>query len=66
MLTLPDEGPTYLIIVAVDECPDISGIPSPRERVLQFVKELVNLSLPKLHICAPAAQRSTYEISLNL
>lgn len=51
MLTLPDEGPTYLIIDAVEECPDISGIPSPRERVLRLVKELVNLSLPKLHIC---------------
>jgi hypothetical protein len=51
MLTLPDEGPTYLIIDAVDECPNISGIPSPRERVLQFVKELVDLRLPKLHIC---------------
>jgi hypothetical protein len=51
MLALPDEGPTYLIIDAVDECPNISGIPSPRERVLQFVGGLVNLSLPKLHIC---------------
>ena len=51
MLTLPDEGPTYLIIDALDECPNISGIPSPRERALQFVKELVDLSLPKLHIC---------------
>jgi hypothetical protein len=51
MLTLPDEGPTCLIIDAVDECPNISGIPSPRERALQFVKELVDLSLPELHIC---------------
>jgi len=36
---------------AVDECPDTSGIPSHRERVLQFVKELVELDLPNLHIC---------------
>ena len=65
MLTLLDEGPTYLIIDAVDEYPDISGIPSLRERVLQFVKELVNLGLPKRIFVSPAAQRSTYEISLN-
>ncbi|KAI0290289.1 hypothetical protein BC826DRAFT_1176909 [Russula brevipes] len=51
MLTLPDERPIYLIMDALDECPTISSIPSPRERVLQFVKELVNLQLPNLHIC---------------
>ena len=44
MLTLPDQPPTYLII-------DASGIPSARERVLQLLKELVDLSLLDLHIC---------------
>ena len=51
MLTLPDQPPTYLIIDALDESPNISGIPSPRERVLQLVKDLVELHLPDLHIC---------------
>jgi hypothetical protein len=51
MLTVPDQHPTYLIIDAIDECPNTSGIPSPRERVLQFVKDLVDLRLPNLHIC---------------
>jgi hypothetical protein len=51
MLTLPDQRPTYLIIDALDESPDTSGIPSPRERVLQLVKELVELRLPDLRIC---------------
>jgi hypothetical protein len=51
MLTLPDQRPIYLIIDALDECPDSSGIPSPRERVLHLVKELVELRLPNLHIC---------------
>ena len=51
MLTLPDQRPTYLIIDALDESPNTSGIPSPRETVLQFLKELVDLSLPNLHIC---------------
>ena len=36
---------------ALDECPDTSGIPSPRELVLQLVKDLVDLHLPNLHIC---------------
>jgi NACHT domain len=51
MLTLPDQRPTYLIIDALDESPNTSGIPSPRETVLRLLKELVELSLPHLHIC---------------
>ena len=51
MLTLPDQCPTYLIIDALDESPNASGIPSPRERVLYLLKELVGLCLPDLHIC---------------
>jgi len=51
MLTLPDQRQIYLIIDALDESPNTSGIPSPRESVLQFVKVLVDLRLPNLHIC---------------
>ena len=50
MLTLPDQHPTYLIIDSLDESPN-TGIPSPRETVLQLVEELVELRLPDLHIC---------------
>jgi hypothetical protein len=52
VLTLPDQPPTYLIIDALDESPNSPGIPSPRETVLQLLDELINLSLPNLHICA--------------
>ena len=51
MLTLPDQAPVYLILDALDECPNTSGIPSAREQVLNLVKELVSLRLPNLHIC---------------
>jgi hypothetical protein len=51
MVTLPDQPPIHLIIDALDESPNTSGIPSPREMVLQLVEELVDLSLPNLHIC---------------
>ncbi len=43
MLTFPDQRPIYLIIDALDECSDISGIPTSRNRVLQLVKKLVDL-----------------------
>jgi hypothetical protein len=51
MLTAPDQPPIYIIMDALDESPNTSGIPSARERVLQLLKELVDLSLPSLHIC---------------
>ena len=51
MLTLPNQPPVYLIMDALDECPNISGIPTPREQILDFVKELVGLSLSSLHVC---------------
>jgi hypothetical protein len=51
MLTIPDQCPIYLIMDALDESPNTSGIPSPREMVLQLLEELVDLSLPNLHIC---------------
>jgi hypothetical protein len=50
MLTLPDQAPIYLILDALDECPN-AGVPSSREEVLELVKELVGLCLPGLHIC---------------
>ena len=50
-LTLTIDRPTYIIMDALDECPNTFGLPSPREVVLDFVKELVELSLPNLHIC---------------
>ncbi len=51
MLTLPDQRPIYLIFDALDECSNVSGIPTPRKRVLQLVKELVDHHIPNLHIC---------------
>ena len=52
MLRLPGQGPIFIILDALDECPDSSGIPSPRDEVLQLVEELVSLRLQQLHICA--------------
>jgi hypothetical protein len=51
MLTLPDQVSVYLILDALDECPNTSGVPTSRAQVLGLVKELVNLCLPSLHIC---------------
>ena len=51
MLSLPDQPPIYLIMDALDESPNTSGVPSARKRVLQLLNELVDLHLPNVHIC---------------
>jgi len=51
MLTLPNQPPVYIIIDALDESPDMSGLPSPQELVLDLMKELVELSSLNLHLC---------------
>ena len=52
MLRLPGQVPIFIVLDALDECPDSSSIPSPRDEVLQLVKELIELDLKELHICA--------------
>ena len=51
MLELPGQPPNYIIIDALDECPYFFGAPSPRELVLDLIKDLVALHLPNLRIC---------------
>ena len=51
MLTLPDQRSIYLIFDALDECSDVSGIPTPCKRVLPLVRDLVDVRIPNLHIC---------------
>jgi hypothetical protein len=51
MLRSPGQVPVYLIFDGLDECPNASGMPSNREKVLMLVKDLVDLRLPNLHIC---------------
>ena len=50
ILNVQGQPPTYIIVDAVDECPNTPGIPSPREKVLTLVEDLVN-SHAALRIC---------------
>ena len=50
LLGLPGQAPIYLIIDALDECPNTS-LPSQRDQVLVFLEDLVDSKLPNLRIC---------------
>ena len=51
MLSLPGQGPIYIIIDALDECPNFPRTPSAREKVLQLIEELVDLKHSNVHLC---------------
>jgi hypothetical protein len=51
ILKFPGHPPTYLIVDALDECTSTSANPSPRERVLTLMEELIALQLASLRIC---------------
>jgi hypothetical protein len=51
MLTITGQVPIYLVVDALDESPDIHGVPSSRRKVLDIVKELVELKRPNLRLC---------------
>jgi len=64
MLSLPGQGPIYLIIDALDECPNVSGTPSAREEVLELIEEIVDLDLPNVRLCV--ASRPEIDIRMVL
>lgn len=51
MLKGPKKIPIYLVIDALDECQNTTGISSSHEDVLALVKRLVELKAPNLRLC---------------
>ena len=51
MLELPGQVPVYIIVDALDECPNDTGTPSPRDKVLDAVEGLIRLDNRRLFVC---------------
>ena len=51
MLNIVTPHPIFIVMDALDECPDYSGIPTPREAVLNFLEHLIRRNFPNLHVC---------------
>ena len=65
MLSLPEQGPFYIIIDALDECPNLSGTPSAREEVLGLIEEIVDLKLPNVHLCVASRPEMDIRVVLD-
>ena len=59
------EKPIYVVMDALDECPDHSGLPTAREEVLVVLKELVGLYLPNMRICVTSRPEVDIKSILN-
>ena len=64
MIDLPGQVPIYLIVDALDECPNVTGTPSAREKVLNFVRDLLQSDHSNLFICITS--RPEHDISATL
>jgi hypothetical protein len=51
ILKLPKQAPVYLVVDALDECPNIPSLRSPRAKVLNLIEELIKSKFPNLRIC---------------
>jgi len=64
MIDLPGQAPIFVIVDALDECPNNTGTPSARERVLKFVQDLIGSNHSNLFVCITS--RPEYDISNTL
>ena len=51
LLKLPGQPPVYLIVDALDECPNTSAVRPPRAKVLKLIEELIKSQFHNLRIC---------------
>ncbi|KAI0289215.1 ankyrin repeat-containing domain protein [Russula brevipes] len=65
MVKQPGQGPIFVIIDALDECPSTTGTPSAREEVLDFVEDLVGSKHANLFICITSRPEQDIQTVLN-
>ena len=65
MLKLEEQPLIYIIIDGLDECPNDSGVVSPRERVLEQVERLVGEHLPNVRICVTSRPEADIQATLT-
>ena len=65
MLSLPGQDPIYIVVDALDECPNFPGRPSARGEVLGLIEEIVNLKLPNVHLCVASRPEADIRVVLE-
>jgi hypothetical protein len=65
MLALKSQGPIFIILDTIDECPNSAGTPSPRENVLRLVEWLSVLRYSHVSVCVTSKPEADIEAALR-
>jgi hypothetical protein len=65
MVELAGNEPIYIIVDALDECPNNAGTPSPREKVLKLLNDLVRSTSSSLCLCVTSRPEQDIQDILN-
>jgi len=65
ILEYPGEAPIFLIVDALDECPDTSSLSSPRKKVLKLVEMLIDSRLPNLRLCITSRPEADIKLAIE-
>ena len=65
LIKLPRQAPVYLIVDALDECPNASANPTPRAEVLNLLEDLINSHFPNLRIWVTSRPETDIKEVLN-
>ena len=65
MLKASAPVPIFLIIDALEECPNATKLPPPRKKVLELIEKLVKLNPPSLRLCVTSRPEVDIRASLE-
>jgi hypothetical protein len=65
LLKLPGLAPVYLIVDALDECPNTDAVTSPRDEVLNLIEDLIKSQIPNLRICVTSRPEADIKVVLD-
>jgi hypothetical protein len=65
VLEFPGQAPVYFVIDALDECPNTAAMPTPREKVLTLVEQLIESQLTNLRICVTSRPETDIKVVLD-
>ena len=65
ILKHPGLAPIYLIVDALDECPNTPALQSPRAEVLNLIEELIKSEIPNLRICVTSRPEADIKNALD-
>jgi hypothetical protein len=57
--------PVYVIVDALDECPNNNATPSARKKVLDFMTDLIKSEYPNLHLCITSRPEQDIQTALD-